>query len=86
MDLTFQVPMQYCSLHHRILLLLPEIDAHYNPVHFGRLVGNLKIAILLYMANSQRNENLPCNDQIHKLQRLPGLHGSRRQFFQNHSG
>ena len=23
MDLTFQVPMQYCSLHHRILLLSP---------------------------------------------------------------
>ena len=23
MDLTFQVPMQYCSLHHQLLFLLP---------------------------------------------------------------
>ena len=35
MDLTFQVPMQYCSLQHRTLLLSPVTSTTGHCFHFG---------------------------------------------------
>ena len=35
MDLTFQVPMQYCSLEHQILLSQPDTSTAKHHFHFG---------------------------------------------------
>ena len=35
MDLTFQVPMQYCSLHYQSLLSSPDTSATEHRFHFG---------------------------------------------------
>ena len=39
MDLTFQVPMQYCSLHHQTLLLSPAASAAGYCFYFGSILS-----------------------------------------------
>ena len=51
MDLAFQVPMQYCSLQHQILLLPPDTSTAGHRFHFG-LAVYCHPAYLTYMQNT----------------------------------
>ena len=50
MDITFQIPMQYCSLQHLILLWAPDTSTTENCIHFGlaaSFIQGLLVILLL---------------------------------------
>ena len=57
MDLTFQIPTQYCSLQHLILLSTPDTSAAENSIHFGlatSFIQGLLVILLLSLPRTYR--------------------------------
>ena len=48
-DLTFQVPMQYCSLQHQILLLSPVTSTTWCCFHFGS-ISSFSLELFLHLS------------------------------------
>ena len=71
MDLTFQVPMQYCSLHHRTLLLSPVTMGHR--FHFDSICSFFQWCSS-WIYKRQRNQKSNCQHPFdhRKSKRVPG--------------
>ena len=52
MDLTFQVPMQYCSLQHQILLSSPDTSTTEHHFHFGPAASFFLGLLVLLLCSS----------------------------------
>ena len=52
MDLTFQIPMKYCSLEHQALRSPPDTSTTRHHLHFGSAFSFLSVAVPLFFSRS----------------------------------
>ena len=65
MDLTFQVPMQYCSLEHQILLSPPDTSTAKHCFHFGTATSFFLELLVIFLCSTLVAYCIPFNLGAH---------------------